>query len=184
MGKKREYENSYAQIRKFNEHNISICYWNNNVRIDDFDRVEGLGLVYEHFGEYRGLCARIRIILDEHRVRRLFRKQSERGPVRFRGTLDHMGIRVHMRRNVFPAKQSGEIDGLRYTIELSGSDKCLSYADERMIQKRRRERMMRQMECSYKAKHRQKKHETEEEIPKYLRDAARRPFQGGSCTPR
>ena len=184
MGRVKEYDDCFAQVRKFNDHNISICYWNNNVSIDDFRWKDNEGFVYEHEGDYQGLRAKIKIALDEHKVRRIFRRRDERGPVRFRGTLDHMGIRIHMRRNAFPAKQSGEIDGLRYTIELSGTDKMLSYADDKVLQKRRRERMLQAAELSYKAKHRQKKHPVYREVPKYLQDGARRPFQGGSCTPR
>ena len=184
MGKKKEYSNSYAQVRKFNDHNISICYWNNNVSINDFNWSEGTGFVYEHEGEYQGLRAKMKLTVDERKIRRLFRRMDERGPIRFRGTLDHMGIRIHMRRNAFPAKQSGEIDGLRYTIELSGTDKMLSYADDKVLHKRRRECMLQAAELSYKAKHRQKKHPVYQEVPKYLQDGARCPFQGGSCTPR
>lgn len=146
MGRMKTYDDCYAQVRKFNDHNISICYWNNNVSIDDFIWKDGVGFVYEHEGDYQGLRAKLKITLEERKVRRLFRRRDERGPVRFRGTLDHMGIRIHMRRNAFPAKQSGSIDGLTYVIELSGTDKFLSYVDDRELQERRRRRAEQEME--------------------------------------
>ena len=186
MGRVKEYDDCYAQVRKFNDHNISICYWNNNVSLNDFKWKDDIGYVYEHEGDYQGLRAKIRITLEERRLRRLFCKRDERGPVRFRGTLDHMGIRIHMRRNAFPAKQSGEVDGLTYTIEMSGTDKFLSYADDRELQERRRRRIEREKERIKNGGVRPENglHRAPREVPKYLQDGMRRPFRGGSCTPR
>lgn len=140
MEKKNVYEDSFAQIRRFNEHNVSICYWNNNVSISDFERCDDGLLIYEHEGEYRGLKAILRIEVDEKKPRRIFSRRGERGPLRFRGTLDHMGIRIHMRRNAFPAKQSGEINGVRFTVELSGRDDLLSFIDEKALRAGRNHR--------------------------------------------
>ena len=91
-----------------------------------------------------------------------------------------------MRRNAFPAKQSGEVDGLAYTIELSGTDKFLSYADDRELQERRRRRIEREKERIKNGDVRPENglHRAPREVPKYLQDGMRRPFQGGSCTPR
>ena len=83
MGRVKEYDDCYAQVRKFNDHNISICYWNNNVSLNDFKWKDDIGYVYEHEGDYQGLRAKIRITLEERKLRRLFRKRDERGPVRF-----------------------------------------------------------------------------------------------------
>ena len=133
-----KYMDRYAQIKQLNIHNRSVCYWRNNLSLKDF-REDGDWYIFEDEGSYNGLSVRMHISVKKEHFKKVFRRR-EKSLAELWGSPKHMGIRLRMKKDLFPRRCCGSTESMTYEFEMSGTVKGLSFVNEDLKQTGRRNR--------------------------------------------
>ncbi len=164
------YQDRYAEVRRIHARNRSVCYWRNNLSVNDFQHRKGEGYVFEDTGSYCGLTVWMRIMVKEDGFRPLLHGDWNE-PVMLRGSVRHLGIRLRMKTDIFPREIRGAARYMEYAFRMEGTLKGLSFRDEEA------ERRVDEYALSQREWKRQK-------VPGHLATAVRFPFSGGCFCPR
>ena len=127
---KKEYDDCYAQIRNVSGDREIICFWRNNLKKDDFVKLESGNYCLIGEGEYNGLKVSYFIEFRAD-VYRNPGKADTRLPIEFRGHGSVKGIRLHVKKNSFPCSYTDRAGGVHMRVSWEGSYKQLSYMNEK-----------------------------------------------------
>ncbi len=130
------YRDRYAQIRQIHVHNRSVCYWRNNLSSGDFRRERGW-YVFEDEGSYNGLSVKMKISVKTEDFKKIFRRKMK-GLVVLQGSPNHLGIRIRIKKDLFPRKCSGTTGAVKYEFEMSGTIRGLSFVNNELGKRERR----------------------------------------------
>ena len=108
---KKEYDDCYAQIRNVSGDREIICFWRNNLKKDDFVKLESGNYCLTGEGEYNGL--KVSYFIE------------------FRGHGSVKGIRLHVKKNSFPCSYTDRAGDVHMRVSWEGSYKQLSYMNEK-----------------------------------------------------
>ncbi len=128
-----KYEDRFAQIRQIANSKRAVCYWRNNLSLNDFIK-DGSWYVFEDTGSYNGLNVWMRITVKRDSIKRLFQRKHK-GVIEFWGDSGHMGIMVRMRTRKFPKIHKGSEGWLTYEFSMDGTADGLVYIGKKTVAK-------------------------------------------------